>query len=461
MHGRGGAWATAIQNAVATAEGGKYVRTTRFVSIGAGTSGTASLPLNAEVILDDFGGTVDAVVLQISGGKPVVLPALTATGVVVAATFDSSGNWTFSGTPSSYPVALVYRVRTTLANFDSTSSDIWGEPGVVGVEPVGNGGTGLSTYTAADMLYATSTNVLGKLAGNTTATKKFLGMTSSVPAWAQPDFTDLTGTASAAQIPLLKPTSGTAATMWALTGSDGQMFWATDYKMLFMWTNDRWWPAALPDPRYGRILMMEEFIGSDRIGFADWSGNNGQVAGALLIPGQVAVSNSTALSVQRMSGQLNAFQLGTGDYWIETVLSLSALSNGTDNSCYSWGFNDGSSYSATGDATDGAYFVLEPGSVNWKTKTASNGSITSTTSSTAPSANTQYRLSIKVEASTRVRFYVNGVEIVTAHTANMPTGAGRQTGINYRVDKILGSGAMTMNVDSADGWVAHNGAKVA
>ncbi len=106
---------------------GKSVRTTRFVSIGSSTSGTVTLPSNSTVVLDDFGGTVDAVVTTISGGKPTKNAALTALGAVVATTFDSSGNWVFTAAPSAYPVAIVYRVQQTLANFDSTSSDIWGE----------------------------------------------------------------------------------------------------------------------------------------------------------------------------------------------------------------------------------------------------------------------------------------------------------------------------------------------
>ncbi len=213
MLGRAGAWATAIQSAVATAEGGKYVRTTRFVSIGAGTSGTATLPLNSQVVLDDFGGTVDAVVLQISGGKPVALPALTASGVVVATTFDASGNWAFSGAPVSYPVALVYRVQTQLAAFDSTSTDIWGDSETIGVAPIASGGTGQSTFSLGDFLYASGANILSKLTGNSTATKKFLSMTSSVPAWAQPDFTDLTGSATLAQLPSALPIGAVGITI--------------------------------------------------------------------------------------------------------------------------------------------------------------------------------------------------------------------------------------------------------
>lgn len=125
MLGRGGSWVGASGGGGSS--GGKYVRTTRFVSIGAGTSGTVTLPSSSTVVLDDFGGTVDAVVLQISGGKPLKSPALTALGAVVAATFDASGNWSFSGTPAAYPVALVYRVQQTLNNFTDTDADIWGD----------------------------------------------------------------------------------------------------------------------------------------------------------------------------------------------------------------------------------------------------------------------------------------------------------------------------------------------
>lgn len=105
---------------------GKNVRSTRFASIGSSTSGTVTLPTGATVILDDFGGTVDAVVSQISGGRPTYEPATDSAGNVIAATFDASGNWTFSGTPVAYPVALLYRVRQSVLNYDATDASIVG-----------------------------------------------------------------------------------------------------------------------------------------------------------------------------------------------------------------------------------------------------------------------------------------------------------------------------------------------
>jgi hypothetical protein len=205
MLGRGGVWTTKLNSTVTTVVDsllrGKYVRSKRFISIGSGTSGTAALPSASTVVLDDFGGTVDAVVLQIVGGKPTQLPALTAGGVVVTSSFDASGNYVLSGTPSAYPVALVYKVQQTWADYDSSSADIWEAPEFHDTLQPSNGGTGFSAYTIGDITYASATNVLSKLAANATATKKFFSMTSSVPSWAQPAFTDITGAATAAQLP--------------------------------------------------------------------------------------------------------------------------------------------------------------------------------------------------------------------------------------------------------------------
>jgi hypothetical protein len=68
-------------------------------------------------------------------------------GTVIQATFDSSGNYTFSAAPSSYPVALVYRVQQTLVNFDSTASDIVGSP-----QTTGGGSSGSYVQIAGDTM---------------------------------------------------------------------------------------------------------------------------------------------------------------------------------------------------------------------------------------------------------------------------------------------------------------------
>lgn len=106
----------------------KYVRTTRFTIISEGTSGTITLPASSTAIMDDFGGTVDAVVSAVSNSRPTFQTTFDASGNIIATTFDSSGNFTLNGTPSSYPIAILYRVRSKLKDFDSGSSDIVGIP---------------------------------------------------------------------------------------------------------------------------------------------------------------------------------------------------------------------------------------------------------------------------------------------------------------------------------------------
>jgi len=121
---------------------GKYVRSTRFASVGT-ISGTVTLPPNSQVVLDDFGGTVDAVVSSLDGGRPSLLPVYTSGGVLVGSSFDSSGNYTLTGIPTSYPVAIIYRVRTKLSLFDSEATDIIGQSTLEG----GGGGPGHNPVT--------------------------------------------------------------------------------------------------------------------------------------------------------------------------------------------------------------------------------------------------------------------------------------------------------------------------
>lgn len=88
-------------------------------SIASGTSGTITPPTGSTVLLDRYLGAADALVVEIKGGVPTDEPVVTAAGILVTTTFDVSGNYTFSGTPSAYPVALVYQIKipAKLAHF--------------------------------------------------------------------------------------------------------------------------------------------------------------------------------------------------------------------------------------------------------------------------------------------------------------------------------------------------------
>lgn len=84
---------------------------------------------------------------------------------------------------------------TTWQKIDNSDivTSVFGRVGTVvavaGDYPETKGGTGQTTYALGDLLYASATNVLAKLAGNIVATKMFLSQTgtgsvSAAPAWA-------------------------------------------------------------------------------------------------------------------------------------------------------------------------------------------------------------------------------------------------------------------------------------
>ena len=68
---------------------------------------------------------------------------------------------------------------------------------------VANAGTGLTSYTLGDLIYASGSAALAKLAGNTTTTKKYLqeqgnGSAAAAPSWQQVAAADISGLATSA-----------------------------------------------------------------------------------------------------------------------------------------------------------------------------------------------------------------------------------------------------------------------
>lgn len=152
-------WSSDKINNTLTALGDNYVRNTRFATISSGTSGTIAIPSEQQIILDDFGGTTDAVVTTISGGRPTSSPAQTVGGTIIAATFDASGNYTLIGTPSAYPVAIIYRVRQKFSTYVDTDFNIIGYATYDVVTSVNNK-TGNVVLTATDVGALDAVNAL-------------------------------------------------------------------------------------------------------------------------------------------------------------------------------------------------------------------------------------------------------------------------------------------------------------
>jgi hypothetical protein len=97
-----------------------YVKALWFEQINSGTSGTFSAPAQGEIVLDQWAAGVDALASTISSGVPTYISPTTAGGIIITATLDINGNWTLSGTPSAYPVAIVYVYKVKLKYLDQT-----------------------------------------------------------------------------------------------------------------------------------------------------------------------------------------------------------------------------------------------------------------------------------------------------------------------------------------------------
>ncbi len=75
-------------------------------------SGTVTKPTNSTIILNFYPEGVDALVAKLdTQGRPLDEPVYTAGGVLVTTTFDTNGNYVLSGTPSAYPVGIVYFIK--------------------------------------------------------------------------------------------------------------------------------------------------------------------------------------------------------------------------------------------------------------------------------------------------------------------------------------------------------------
>jgi len=120
--------------------------------------------------LDQFYSGGDAIVEALSNGQPTGQSPLTVGGAVVSvSSFDTSGNYTLSGTPSSFPVALVYIFKIKAIDYVNLSIDnimsmeqantILGTlPATSGSIPFSSGAS--NTISTGNLNFNSSTNTL-------------------------------------------------------------------------------------------------------------------------------------------------------------------------------------------------------------------------------------------------------------------------------------------------------------
>lgn len=80
--------------------------------ISTGTAGTVTKPTHGTILLDQYPAGGDCIVVQTDSTtqKPIEALVYDASGVLVEGTLDINGNYTLSGVPATYPVALVFQV---------------------------------------------------------------------------------------------------------------------------------------------------------------------------------------------------------------------------------------------------------------------------------------------------------------------------------------------------------------
>lgn len=134
-------------------------------------SGSITKPTGSTIVLDALSAGVDAVVETISNGQPTGFSPVTGGGAyVTVSSFDTSGNYTLSGTPSATPVALLYVITIPADQYQNLdlSKIIMPEYNNPVVQTITNGDT--SHAPSSDAVYdalALKQNSLGYTAEDT------------------------------------------------------------------------------------------------------------------------------------------------------------------------------------------------------------------------------------------------------------------------------------------------------
>lgn len=176
-------------------------------------------------------------------------------------------------------------------------------------------------------------------------------------------------------------------------------------------------------------------------------------AGAILVPGfwgidstERAVGTWAAHTGTTAAGRCGwrtdpaALLFGScGEASFATRLHVRGLSTAAQEYIVRAGFND-DVVAGGGACLDGAYFEYDRATSGdvWRCVTANNGVRTTVVSTIAPVSDTFQRLEVLVnEAGTYARFLVDDVLAATIQT-NIPTGAGRHTGVGAVIQKTVG-----------------------
>lgn len=134
-----------------------------YYSVVSGTSGTITYQAGSTLVLGEYAGQNAIVTALDANGRPIDQAAKTAAGDVITATLDVGGSYTLSGTPSAYPVGLVYQIRCSTKDSSNVPlasiidvTQVQGTMAKQDADAVAiTGGTGRFTTVAAGLIEST------------------------------------------------------------------------------------------------------------------------------------------------------------------------------------------------------------------------------------------------------------------------------------------------------------------
>jgi hypothetical protein len=143
---------------VSTLENNEY-KITYFESVSAAT-GTITKPAQSTILLDQFFSGIDAYVSTIVNGQPTgILPQTSGGAPVDVSSFDALGNYTLTGTPSAFPVAIIYILKIKSIYYSNLNIN-----NILDLEDFNTGSGGsISGLTTNELVYGNSATSIASL----------------------------------------------------------------------------------------------------------------------------------------------------------------------------------------------------------------------------------------------------------------------------------------------------------
>lgn len=405
--------------------------TWRAVAGGSG-SGDVTGPSSATdgaIVL--FNGTTGKIIktsgVQLSSLAPLNSPTFTNTPAAPTAAADT--NTTQLATTAFVQQEISNDTTKAAASHTHNASDI-----SAGTLPVARGGTGVATATAYAPLFGGTTGTGAFQSGTVGTAGQVL---TSNGAGSLPTFQAAAGGSS--------PTT-TQGDLIARGASADQRLAIGPFGSIL--ASDGTDPGYIHPSTHYRFY--DDFDGTSLNPYSlGWqgSGTGGTTvlanaeAGA---PGIFQIGTSTGATNSRfMQRGLVGLLAGGGRFVCSWRVRIPVLSDGTETFTLRIGLHDST-------PVDGLWFeyIHSTNSGQWQIKASSNSTATTTNTSSAPSANTWYVLTIDCNAAgSSVDYYIDGANVGTIATANIPTGSGRVFGPNAGIIKSAGTTARVLDLD--------------